>query len=133
MTEPTPIRKWYSQAEIQIAGGMATLAGYLHVALVWFLVGGAFGVYEGVHLYGPHPAPIPGPPVPGPPTPPPGPAPRPPWLPVPPMPQPQPTPISGATVGPEEWRDLDWAPGYEGHGRLVDGKFMVDTWRKKQQ
>ena len=57
-----------------------------------------------------------------------------PW--IPPFP-PQPDPISKLVpavvpVTPVlEWRALDFAPGWEGFGRDVDGQFMIQTWRQK--
>jgi hypothetical protein len=31
-----------------------------------------------------------------------------------------------------EWRPLPYAPGWEGYGRDVDGKFMIETWRRAE-
>jgi hypothetical protein len=35
-------------------------------------------------------------------------------------------------VLPSEWRPLPYAPGWEGYGRDVDGKFMIETWRRAE-
>ena len=32
-----------------------------------------------------------------------------------------------------EWRALEYAPGWEGYGREVDGEFLIQTWRRLEK
>lgn len=31
-----------------------------------------------------------------------------------------------------EWRDLAFAPGWQGYGHDVNGRFLIETWRQKK-
>lgn len=55
-------------------------------------------------------------------------APVPPWIPPGPPPFPSPTPMS--SLGEWEWRNLEWAPGWRGYGRDVQGSFLISRWER---
>jgi hypothetical protein len=107
---------------------------YFQTAALWamlgFLLGG--GKLDFHNPFKPSPTPSPVVPVPTPtptPTPTPPAPPKPDWIvPDPPAP-PRPTPLNDQ-VGRSEWRALEWAPGWEGYGREVNGKFMMERWRR---
>jgi hypothetical protein len=56
------------------------------------------------------------------------------WTDPAPAPAPAPVPKSGRLDWmPSQWRELPWAPGWQGYGREIDGRFLIETWRRSGQ